>query len=159
VLALFFFACIVFVVALAGSRFKPDAWYAALAKPSWTPPNWLFAPVWSVLYICIAVAGWLVWRAADDSWSTALTIWTLQLAANGIWTWLFFGRHRIDLALIDIGLTLVLIVAFMAEAQELNTIAALQFLPYLIWVSFAATLNVAIWRLNRPQILARRLES
>jgi translocator protein len=147
--SLIVFGVVVFAVAFGGSRFKPDAWHAALAKPPWNPPNWVFAPVWTVLYIGIAVAGWLVWRAAGDAWSLALTFWTVQLIANGLWTWLFFGRHRIDLALLDIGATLLFIAGFIVQAWTLSLAASLLFLPYAAWVSFAAVLNATILRLNR----------
>ena len=155
----FIFSVVVFAVAFGGSRFKPGAWHAALAKPTWNPPNWLFAPVWTVLYLCIALAGWLVWRRAGDVWSTALTFWVLQLAVNGVWTWLFFGRHRVDLALLDIGANLVFIVAFIIAAQPISPLAAILFVPYLAWVCFAAALNAAIWKMNPRVPLVRTAES
>jgi translocator protein len=154
-LALIIFGLIVFAVAFAGSRFKPDGWHAALAKPAWNPPNWLFAPVWTVLYIAIAVAGWLVWRAAGGAWSGALAFWALQLVTNGLWTWLFFGRHRIDLALIDIGATLIFVVGFIVEAQALSLPAGLLFLLYLAWICFASALNASIWKLNQDSPVPR----
>ncbi len=150
---------VVFAIAFGGSRFKPDAWHTALAKPTWNPPNWVFAPVWTVLYLAIAVAGWLVWRAAGDGWSPALTFWALQLATNGAWTWLFFGRHRIDLALIDIGVTLIFIVGFMVVASWLNPLASVLFVPYAAWILFAGALNAAIWRLNPSDPRATAQES
>lgn len=159
VISLSAFAIIVFAVAFGGSRFKPDAWHAALAKPTWNPPDWIFAPVWTVLYAAIAVAGWLVWRAAQNEWSSALTFWSLQLATNGAWTWLFFGRHRIDLALIDIGVTLICIVGFMVLASSLSPVASLLFLPYAAWILFAGALNAAIWRLNPSASRATTQES
>jgi translocator protein len=146
--SLIVFGIVVFAIAYGGSRFKPDAWHAALAKPAWNPPDWVFAPVWTVLYVAIAVAGWLVWRTAGNEWSPALTFWSLQLASNGAWTWLFFGRHRIDLALIDIGVTLIFIVGFMMVASSLSPVASVLFLPYAAWTLFAGALNAAIWRLN-----------
>jgi len=90
-----------------------------------------------------------VWRAAGDVWSTALTFWTLQLAVNGMWTWLFFGRHRMDLALADIAATALFIAGFLVEASSLSPIAGVLFLPYAAWVGFAALLNATIWKLNR----------
>ena len=143
------FSVVVFMVAFAGSRFKPGPWHAALKKPSWNPPNWVFAPVWTVLYICMAVAGSLTWRAVGQGWSTPLAFWMLQLVANGLWTWIFFGRHRIDLALADIGATWIFIVGFIVTAWAREPIAAMLFLPYAAWVTFAAALNASIWAMNR----------
>lgn len=142
------FSLVVFAVAFLGSRFKPGPWHAALVKPAWNPPNWVFAPVWTGLYACIAVAGWLTWRFNGGGWSSALVFWALQLVTNGLWTWLFFGRHRTGLAFADIVATLALIVAFIIAAQADTPVAAMLFWPYAAWVAFAALLNAAIWKLN-----------
>ena len=133
-------------VAAVAAQFAPGVWYAALAKPSWTPPNGVFAPVWTILYAAIAVAGWLVWRARDNA--AALAIWVTGLILNGLWSWLFFGLHAIGWALLDIGLLWVSIIGFILAAWSRSRPAALLFLPYLAWVSYAALLNGAIWRLN-----------
>jgi tryptophan-rich sensory protein len=124
-------------------------WYASLEKPSWTPPNWLFGPVWTTLYLMMAVAAWLV--ARDRSASTgrrALLFWGVQLVLNFFWSLLFFHWQRIDLALIDIvalwGMIVVTIVAF----WRLNRLAALLLVPYLVWVSYATALNFAIYGMN-----------
>ena len=146
--ALLAFAAVVTVAALVASRFKPDAWYQGLNKPAWNPPNWLFAPVWLVLYVAIAFAGWLVWWANADSWSLPLTLWSAQMVLNGAWSWLFFGRHDMKAALIDIVLMLCVIVAFAVTAADYSPAAAWLFVPYAIWVTFAAFLNFTIWRLN-----------
>ena len=130
--------------ASVGALFGPGAWYAALQKPSFNPPNWLFAPVWTVLYVMIAVAGARTWRVAADSGVCAL--WGLQLALNAVWTYLFFGVHRADLALIDIGLLLATIVAFIVRAWPIDRTSAGLFVPYFLWVSFATALNFALWR-------------
>ncbi len=132
--------------ASVGALFGPGAWYAALAKPSFNPPNWLFAPVWTVLYIMIATAGARAWRAGADAGTLAL--WGLQLVLNAAWTWLFFGLMRPDLALIDIGLLLAVIAGFAVRVRPFDRASALLFLPYLAWVAFASALNFAIWRLN-----------
>lgn len=140
------FILAVALVAAVGGTFKPGAWYLALAKPTWTPPGWLFAPVWSVLYVMIAVAGWLVWRKAG--FGLVLGIWALQLVLNMAWSWIMFGQHQIGWALVDIiGLWLA-IAAFTLLAWPLSPTAAALFVPYLAWVSFATALNFAIWRLN-----------
>ncbi len=148
-LSLTVFVLICLVVAAAGAAFQPGPWYLALAKPAWTPPGWLFAPVWSLLYLSIAVAGWLIWRRAGLSEASgAFTLYALQLLLNGIWSWLFFGLHRPDLALLDIAVlwlaVLGTIIAFMAQVS----IAGWLLLPYLAWLTLAGALNFAIWRLN-----------
>ena len=133
-------------VAAGAAQFSSGPWYASLAKPIWTPPNGVFAPVWTVLYVAIAVAGWLVWRARDSG--AALALWVTGLILNGLWSWLFFGLHAIGWALLDIGLLWVSIIGFIVVAWPRSRAAALLFLPYLVWVSYAALLNGAIWRLN-----------
>lgn len=132
--------------AFTGGRYMPGEWYKTLAKPSWTPPDWLFGPAWTVLYIAIAVAGWLVWR--ERGVSLVLAIWVVQLVLNAAWSYLMFGLHRIDLALIDSVLMLIAIVAFIAAAWPVSQTAALLFVPYFAWVGFATALNYAILRLN-----------
>ena len=145
-LSLLPFIGLVFLVALSGAVFMPGPWYETLSKPSWTPPNWLFAPAWTVLYVCIAVAGWLVWQAGG--YGPALAIWALNLVFNAAWSWLMFGRHNIGAALVDAGAMLVTILGFIWLAMPLSQTAALLFVPYLAWVVFAFALNAEIWRLN-----------
>ena len=132
--------------AVWGSQFKPGPWYAALAKPEWTPPNWLFAPVWTVLYVMIAVAGWLVWRA--EGLRATLAVWGVQLALNAAWTWTMFDQHRIGAALVNILLLWLAICAFIFLSWNVSRWAAYLFVPYWIWVSYASALNFAIWRLS-----------
>ena len=133
-------------MASSGAIFRPGDWYEALRKPNWTPPNWVFGPVWSVLYILIAIAGWLVWRAQSDS--VAMWVWGAQLPLNGAWSWLFFGRRRMDLAFGEVCLMWLSIAAFILAAYPVSALASLLFVPYLIWVTIAATLNFTVWRLN-----------
>ena len=144
--ALAIFVAIVAIAAIFGSRYMPGPWYAALNKPSWTPPNWLFGPVWTVLYIMIAVAGWRVWRAGGLA--LALVIWLFNVAVNGLWSYLMFGQHNIGLALVDISAVWLSIVAFIVFARPIDRIAALLFVPYLVWVTYASALNTALWHLN-----------
>ncbi len=141
---------IVIVVGMAstGGIFPPGAWYAGLEKPAWTPPNWLFGPAWTVLYACIAAAGWLIWRETGGQWSTAMTFWALQVVFNAAWSWLFFGERMPLAALGDLVLMLACIVGFILTAWSLQRTAALLFVPYAVWVTFAGALNFAIWRLN-----------
>ncbi|MCB1519079.1 MAG: tryptophan-rich sensory protein [Hyphomicrobiaceae bacterium] len=141
-----FFAAVI-AIAVSGAVFMPGPWYKALDKPSWTPPDWLFGPAWTLLYIAIAVAGWLVWR--EDGFRLPLFIWAANLVFNGAWSWLMFGRHRIGLALVDAILMLVTIVAFIAVAWPVSETAALLFIPYLAWVLFATALNWSIFARNR----------
>jgi benzodiazapine receptor len=136
--------------AWTGSRYMPGAWYAALAKPTWTPPSALFAPVWTVLYVLMAVAAWLVWRRAGFAGAgVALSLFIVQLVLNALWSYLFFGAHRPDLAFFEIVvlwvLILVVAVLFWREVQ----VAGVLMLPYLAWVGFASCLNFALWQVNR----------
>jgi len=144
----FFLAC--FAAASTGGIFRPGAWYASLRKPSWRPPDWLFGPVWAVLYVMIAVSGWLVWR--DAGWPAAalpLGLYAVQLVLNGLWSAIFFGFRRLGLALAEMALLWLAIVATMTAFHPINATAAWLLAPYLLWVSFAFVLNHAVWRLNR----------
>ena len=144
------FVGLVAAAAFIASRFRPGSWYEHLARPSWNPPNWVFAPVWTVLYLAIALAGWLVWRALPaSSVHIALLVWVGQLALNACWSVLFFGLHQPGYALADIILLLALIAAFIVLAAPISAWAAWLFVPYLLWVSFATALNAAVWQLNR----------
>jgi len=147
----FVFAALVAACAVSGSRFKPDAWFRALAKPAWNPPDVVFGPVWALLYIAIAVAGWLVWRDADGAITVALVAWGVQLGFNAAWSWLYFGRHAILAAMIDSALMLVAVIVFIVAAASINAVASWLFVPYACWVAFATVLNATIWRMNdRP---------
>lgn len=138
-----------FGVAALGTRFMPDAWYAALAKPAWNPPNWIFAPVWTLLYTLMAVAAWLVWRGGEGPVRRrALALYGAQLILNAAWTPLFFGLHRPDLAAIEILVLWVAIVATIVAFARISRVAAWLLAPYLLWVSFATALTFTIWRLN-----------
>ncbi|MEM5470579.1 TspO/MBR family protein [Hoeflea sp. AS60] len=139
-------ALLVIATASSGSIFKPGEWYRSLRKPSWTPPGWAFPVVWSILYIAIGVSGWLVWQA--QGMGIAMGLWLLQLVFNGAWSWLFFGRRRMDLAFGNICLMFLTIIAYMITAWPVSQTAVLLFLPYAAWVATAGTLNRAVWRLN-----------
>lgn len=148
-LALLGFVAACFGAALVGAFFRPGDWYERLAKPSWRPPNRLFAPVWTILYLMIAVSGWLVWREAGIAGATLpLLVYVLQLVLNAAWTPIFFGLHRPDLAFAHIVLVWLSIVATIILFYPIHALAALLLVPYLAWVTFAAALNFAIWRLN-----------
>lgn len=141
------FIALVAAAAITGGQFMPGEWYAQLAKPSWTPPSWLFGPVWTVLYVAIALAGWLVWRA-DKRIGVPLALWIAQIVLNAAWSWLFFGLHRPGTALVEIVVLLALIVGFAVVAWPVSRTASMLFVPYAAWVGFATALNFAIWRLN-----------
>lgn len=128
---------------------RPDAWYALLQKPSWNPPGWVFGPVWTSLYTLMAIAAWGVWRRGGlRAQKIPLTLFLVQLALNTAWTPLFFGLHRIGLALLDILLLWLAIVATQLAFWRTNRWSAVLLLPYLAWVSFASFLTFTIWRLN-----------
>jgi translocator protein len=144
-LALFIFA-VVGGGAVIGTGTAPGAWYAGLDKPWFNPPSWIFGPVWTVLYIMIALAGWRIWTLRRTG--GAMTVWWVQLGLNFLWSPVFFALQSPGLAIpIILGL-LVAIAAFIRLAWAQDRIAAWLFVPYLAWVSFASLLNISIWWLN-----------
>jgi translocator protein len=122
-------------------------WYAGLAKPTWNPPNWIFGPVWTFLYISMAVAAWLVWRQGG-LWQWALALFAVQLVLNAAWSWLFFGFHLTGTAFIEIVALFAAIAATTIAFWPKSMAAGILMLPYLGWVAFASVLNFTIWRLN-----------
>lgn len=129
------------------------SFYQALVRPPWAPPGWLFAPVWSVLYLMMGVAAWLVWRARG--WrgaGAALGLFLVQLAANALWTWLFFVWHWGAGAMAEIVLLWLMIAATLLAFWRVRPLAGVLLLPYLGWVSFATALTFAVWQRN-PQLL------
>ena len=120
-------------------------WYAGLHKPAFNPPNGVFAPVWTALYVLMAVAAWRVWRKAG---LRPLGLYALQLALNGAWSFVFFGAHAVGIALVEIAFLFVLVLYTMHAFWRLDRIAGWLFVPYAAWVFFAGVLNAAIWRLN-----------
>ncbi|WP_116344377.1 TspO/MBR family protein [Blastopirellula marina] len=139
-------------VGIVGALFTTPqipTWYAGIDKPSWTPPSWIFGPVWTTLYVMMGVAAWLVWRRRP--WSAvwpALLLFGIQLILNAIWSPLFFGLESPLLGLIDIVLLWLMIGVTIYCFARLSLGGALLLVPYLLWVSYAACLNFAIWRLN-----------
>ena len=121
-------------------------WYAGLKKPSFNPPNWLFAPVWTTLYVLMAVAAWRVWRRQGFGWP--ISVYAVQLLLNGSWSFLFFGEHAVGAALAEITCLAGLIFITLVGFWHRDRIAGLLLLPYAAWVSFAGLLNLAIWHLN-----------
>ena len=124
-------------------------WYAALTKPAFVPPNWLFGPVWTTLYIIMGISGFLIWQKKENpARITALKIFSIQLIANTLWSIIFFGLHQPLLALVDILILWVLIILMVWKFYKIDKTAGLLQIPYLIWVSFASILNLAIVMLN-----------
>ena len=151
---LFVFVALCLLVSAAGGMVTAtsvDTWYQALAKPSFNPPDWVFAPVWTTLYFLMGVSGWRIWRRrASRATRGALALFGLQLFLNFAWSAMFFGFQRIDLALIDIVILFVAIVANMILFWRIERLATLLLVPYAAWVVFAIVLNVSIWLLNVP---------
>ena len=138
-----------FAAGAVGAAASVDAssFYAQLAKPPWAPPAWVFGPVWSALYALMGIAAWLVWRSPGTH-RAALGLFGAQLAANSLWSWLFFGWHRGALAAVEVLVLLALIVATMVGFWRVRRAAAWLLAPYLLWVCFASALTWAVWRRN-----------
>jgi translocator protein len=138
-----------FAAASLGALFMPGEWYAALRKPNWNPPGWLFGPVWSTLYTLMAVAAWLVWkRGGFAKQNKALGLFLVQLVLNALWTPLFFGLKWMGLAFAEIIVLWLAIAATIWAFWPISRTAAWLLAPYLAWVSFAAVLNGTLWWLN-----------
>jgi translocator protein len=140
-----------FAAAAVGGVASANAgdFYQQLARPAWAPPSWLFGPVWSVLYLLMGIGAWLVWRERGFRGArAALTLFVAQLAANALWTWLFFAWRRGALAFGEILLLWVLIAATIAAFWRVRPLAGALLIPYLLWVTFATALTVAVWQRN-----------
>ncbi len=127
-------------------------WYPTLVKPSFNPPNWIFAPVWTILYIMMGVAGGMVWNRMEQDAEIvkkAFMFFIIQLALNAIWSLLFFYLHNPFLSLIEIVLLWLLIFETYTQFKKIDKVAGMLLVPYLAWVSFAMVLNGSIWWLNR----------
>ncbi|WP_082073061.1 TspO/MBR family protein [Hyphomicrobium sp. 99] len=144
--SLIIFAALVAIAATSGATFMPGDWYASLNKPAWTPPNWAFPVAWTILYILIAIAGWLTWKAAGFTHATV--VWGIALILNALWSYIMFGQHQISLALLELVALWIAIILFIGMAWRVDARASYLFLPYLAWVTFAGTLNFAVWQLN-----------
>ena len=143
------FVLISLLVGGAGTFFTEPSiptWYAALAKPDFSPPNWLFAPVWTTLYVLMGVAAARVWKITG--FKTEIGFWAAQLVLNFFWSAIFFSLHRTGAALIEMGVLWLLILTTLVLFWRRDRVAGLLLVPYLAWVSFAFSLNAAIWQLN-----------
>lgn len=136
---------------MTGGLFPPGKWYDGLNKPSWTPPNWVFPVTWTVLYLCMAAAG--ARAAVQPNAAIAMALWSLQIAVNGLWTPVFFGLQNIRLGMGVLVVLWISVLLTLLALLQVDTIAGLLFIPYLIWVTIAGALNASVWRLN-PQAAA-----
>lgn len=151
-LALFAFVALCLAIGAVGGTVTSTSvatWYQQLRKPPFNPPDWVFGPVWTALYIAMAVAAWRVWRRLGLRGAPlAMSLFACQLALNLAWSILFFGFRQIGFALIEIVLLFAAIVGTAVAFRQADGVAALLFVPYVAWVGFAALLNASLWRLN-----------
>jgi len=149
---LLLFLAVCFAVSGMGAIFTSRSvseWYPVLQKPSWNPPAWVFGPVWTVLYLMMAIAAWMVWRRRGfREGAAALLIFAFQLALNAAWSPLFFGLRNPLAGLLDIIPLWAAILVTIAAFRKISPLAAALLIPYWLWVSFATALNFMIWRLN-----------
>lgn len=146
-----------FSAAGTGLIFRPGEWYSQLEKPRWRPPDRWFAPVWTILYVMIALSGWFVWSKVGFAGAALpLAIYVAQLILNAGWTPIFFGLRRPDLALVEIAILWVSIFALIWLFHPISMIAAWLLVPYLAWVSFASALTFSIWKRNPARNSARQ---
>ena len=144
------FLLLTLLVGAAGTFFTEPSiptWYAGLAKPGFNAPNWVFAPVWTTLYVLMGIAAWRVWRVTGLN-SPEMFAWGLQLTLNFFWSAIFFGTHQLLLALVELAALWLAVAVTLVMFFRKDRIAGLLLLPYLAWVSFAFSLNWALWRLN-----------
>ena len=155
ILGLIVWVNLCFTVSAIGAfaSLQPKAFYAELVQPSWAPPGWLFGPVWSTLFLMMSIAAWSVWRSGGFTQNRiSLSLFLIQLAFNGLWSWLFFAWQQGALAFFDILLLWSLILSTILAFWRVSRISALFLVPYLLWVSFASVLSYTMWQLN-PQLL------
>ncbi|MCY4287971.1 MAG: tryptophan-rich sensory protein [Aestuariivita sp.] len=142
--AIFLCACV--GAGATGGLFPPDEWYRRLKKPTWTPPDWVFPVTWFVLYVCMSFAASRVAQLPDNGF--ALAFWALQIALNTLWTPVFFGRRKIRMGMVVIMMLWLSVAGTLITMWQIDFIAGILFVPYLIWVTIASALNAEVWRLN-----------
>ena len=148
-LALIGWILLCFAAAAAGAAFTTGDWYILLNKPSWSPPGWVFGPVWTLLYTMMAIAAWRVWKLGGFTQQRRpLTMFLVQLALNAIWTPLFFGLRQLGLAFVEIIVMWFAILATIIMFRRVSPAAAWLLVPYLLWVAFASVLNGVLWWMN-----------
>ncbi|NNK95900.1 MAG: tryptophan-rich sensory protein [Desulfobacterales bacterium] len=137
----------------AVASIQARSFYGQLTQPNWAPPPGIFGPVWTILFALMGIAAWLVWRTVGFHPNRqALTLFLLQLVFNALWSWLFFAWHRRALALADVLILWILVLATLVSFWRVRPLAGALLIPYLLWVSFASALNYSLWQLN-PQVL------
>lgn len=151
----FIFLLATFGAAATGAMFPPGAWYAKLNKPSWVPPNWLFPIAWTSIYLLISFAGARV--ATMEGAQVALAFWALQIAFNTLWTPVFFGLRGLKASLPVMAALWLAVLGATVTHWQVDTWAGLAFLPYMVWVTVAAALNIAMARLN-PDVQRLRVD-
>jgi tryptophan-rich sensory protein len=142
---------VTFIAAAFGALASLTAgnFYMQLVRPDWAPPAWLFGPVWTVLYVMMAISVWLVWRLGTLARARiALGLFVVQLVANSLWTWLFFAWHQGALAFAEILVLWMLLAGTISMFWTLHRVAAILLMPYLVWVTFASMLCLVVWLLN-----------
>jgi tryptophan-rich sensory protein len=140
-----------FVAAAIGSAASSESglFYQQISRPGWAPPSWLFAPVWTILYILMGISAWMVWRVGGfRAARIALSLFIIQLVLNAIWTWIFFVWKQGALAFVEILILWALILCTTIALWRVRVLAGILLLPYLAWVSFASALTFTVWRLN-----------
>jgi len=142
------FLALVVAAAGFGAQFPAGEYYAMINKPDWAPPPWLFGPVWSVLYVLMAVAMWKVWMTGQQARLGALAWWLLQLTLNAAWSWLFFGLTRTGWAMAEMALLIGIVVLCIKAFSLVSKPAAWLMLPYLLWLGVAFALNFSVWSMN-----------
>ena len=135
--------------ASTGAMFPPGDWYDRLAKPGWTPPNWLFPLAWTALYAMLVYVAWRLTRLPMEAAAVPLAFWSAQIALNAVWTPVFMGLHKLGAALVVLALMWLSVVALTVAAFAVDWLSGLLLIPYVIWTSYAGALNAAIWRANR----------
>jgi benzodiazapine receptor len=143
-----FWIVLPFGAALSGVGVEPGEWYAALKKPAWNPPGWLFGPVWFALYLLMGIAAAKVWNAGSPARRTPIVWFCVQLALNALWSRVFFGWHQMGWALVNLVALCVTVLITMVEFRRVRPAAGALLMPYFAWICFAAVLNFTLWRLN-----------
>lgn len=140
---------VAFIPAWLGSQVTNPEWYRSIERPLWAPPSFVFGPVWSVLYLLMGIAAWLVWRRHGFRGAgAALGLFLVQLVFNGAWSWIFFGLNRMGLAFLELAALWLLILATIVAFFRVHRAAGWLLIPYLLWVTYAGALNFAIWKMN-----------
>lgn len=125
-----------------------NGWYASIIKPSWNPPNWLFGPAWTILYICMGISFGLIWHSTKPDKTTAIVLFCIQFILNLLWSYIFFKQQMMGFAFVEIILMLIFIILTIISFHKINPLAAYLLIPYSGWVTFATILNGTIWKLN-----------